>query len=294
MGEWSGMGSYSEEKFPVGTGYHTFKWIYQKNSSGFSGSDAAWIDFIIMPPRMTLTCYAGPDAIVCTGDDFQCHGNATDWDEILWTTSGTGTFDDPTILEPVYIPSTDDITNGVVELTITATNAEGSADDEMMLSIIDVPVVPEMPNGPDYIDLMVTTESDYTVIAAPYASEYAWQIDPMEAGTISGNTVTATVQWDLSYLGNAMISVKSINDCGESDFSEEFEVTVDNTTGILENVEDLRVTIFPNPSSGNMSIRCQIPDAGYLIMDLFEITGKRIDRLVAVSYTHLTLPTTPY
>jgi len=254
MGDWSGIGSYAEEKYRVETGNHTFRWVYEKNSTGSSGSDAAWVDFIIMPPRMTLTCYAGQDADICAGDDYQCHGGATDWDEILWTTSGTGTFDDPSILEPVYTPSADDIDNGSVELTITAENAEASADDEMMLTIMDEPVVPESPEGPDYIDLMVTTSSDYTVSAVPHSSEYSWQIDPLEAGTISGNSTTGNVQWNLSYLGTAMISVKAINDCGESDYSEEYQVMVDNTTGIHELIDGIEVHIFPNPSKGTFII----------------------------------------
>ena len=250
VGDWSGIESYAEHKFPVGTGFHTFKWVYQKNPSGSSGSDAAWIDFIIMPPRMTLTCYAGPDATICADEDHQCHGNATDWDEILWASSGTGAFDDPTILEPVYTPSWEDIANGSVQLTIIASNAEGEANDEMMLSIIDLPTIPEMPDGPDYVDLMVITGSDYTVAEVTVANEYAWFIDPLEAGTISGNTTTGNVQWNLSYLGTAMISVKAINDCGESDYSEEYQVTVDNTTGIYEMGNGLEVKIYPNPSKG--------------------------------------------
>ncbi len=254
MGNWSGIGSYAEEKYRVETGTHTFKWVYQKNSSGSSGSDAAWIDFIIMPPRMTLTCYAGPDASICAGDEYQCHGAATDWDEILWTSSGTGTFDDPTILEPVYTPSADDIANGSVELTITVENTDGTADDEMMLAILDVPAVPETPDGPDYVDLMVTTSSDYTIATVPYANEYSWHIDPLEAGTISGNTNTGNVQWNLSYLGSAMISVMAINDCGDSEYSEEYQVTVDNTTGIHELVDGIDVHIYPNPSMGTFMI----------------------------------------
>ena len=33
------------------------------------------------------------------------------------------------------------------------------------------------------------------------------------------------------------------------------------------------VYLFPNPSSGNVSIRCRMPDAGYLIIDVYSISG---------------------
>jgi hypothetical protein len=222
---------------------------------------------------MTLTCYAGPDASVCAGEDFSCHGEATDWESILWTSSGTGTFDDPTILEPVYTPSAEDITNGMVELIITVENSEGTADDELMLTIMDTPAAPDVPNGPDYIDLMIISASDYTVASVPDASEYTWQIDPLEAGTISGHTTTGNVQWNMSYLGTATISVKASNECGESDYSEGYQVTVDNTTAIHELVDGMDMRIYPNPSNGTFVLDLNSEESQRLDIKVFNTIG---------------------
>jgi hypothetical protein len=40
---------------------------------------------------------------------------------ITWTTSGDGVFNDATLLTPIYTPGANDIANGTVDLTITAT-----------------------------------------------------------------------------------------------------------------------------------------------------------------------------
>ncbi|MBN2461898.1 MAG: hypothetical protein JXB60_09865, partial [Candidatus Cloacimonetes bacterium] len=51
MGAWSGEQGWSGESYPVDTGEHTFKWVYEKDGSVSSGSDCGWIDYIIFPPN---------------------------------------------------------------------------------------------------------------------------------------------------------------------------------------------------------------------------------------------------
>ena len=48
--QWSGSIDWTEYSCPVSLGMHTFKWEYSKDSSVSSGSDCAWIDYIIFPP----------------------------------------------------------------------------------------------------------------------------------------------------------------------------------------------------------------------------------------------------
>ncbi|MEA3480084.1 MAG: T9SS type A sorting domain-containing protein, partial [Bacteroidota bacterium] len=282
LADWSGTTSgWKRQAFAVTPGWHTFKWVYQKNASGSIGEDCAWLDYIIIPSIMTLTCYAGPDDDICMDETYTCSGEATDWVSVTWETGGTGTFNDSTILNPIYTPSQEDLDNGSVMLSLIAFDDEGqSVDDEMILSFIDEPEVPDQPSGPDYVDLRITTSSDYTIPVVPYAIDYSWQIDPLEAGTISSNTSTGNVIWSPTYLGTAMISVKAMNECGESDYSEAFEVTVDNTVGLPEIPENLDLLIYPNPCSGTAKIRYRIQDAGYRMIGLFSIEGRKIRELV--------------
>lgn len=52
--QWSGEYDWTEESYPVLAGVKTFKWVYFKDGSVSSGSDCAWIDYIILPPIATI------------------------------------------------------------------------------------------------------------------------------------------------------------------------------------------------------------------------------------------------
>ena len=48
--QWAGELGWAEVFFPVSSGTHEFKWVYEKDVYVSSGSDCAWIDYIIFPP----------------------------------------------------------------------------------------------------------------------------------------------------------------------------------------------------------------------------------------------------
>jgi len=50
MEAWSGEVGWNQGSYPVTSGEHTFRWVYEKDGSVDSGSDAAWIDYILFPP----------------------------------------------------------------------------------------------------------------------------------------------------------------------------------------------------------------------------------------------------
>ncbi len=74
----------------------------------------------IKPPVIS----AGPDLTKC-GERFQISGSSAEsgtYSRLLWTSSGTGRFEDATVPNPFYIPSVLDIQNGLpITLTLTAT-----------------------------------------------------------------------------------------------------------------------------------------------------------------------------
>jgi len=49
VAQWSGTQEWSRVAFPVTQGFKTFKWEYMKDGSSSSGSDCAWIDYIVFP-----------------------------------------------------------------------------------------------------------------------------------------------------------------------------------------------------------------------------------------------------
>ncbi|MBK6965522.1 MAG: hypothetical protein IPH20_16745 [Bacteroidales bacterium] len=95
-------------------------------------------DAMVLTINPQATVNAGVDATICEGSTYTLTtATATDATSLLWTSSGTGTFDDATILAATYTPSPADITAGSVTLTLTAQSAAPcvEATDAMVLSI---------------------------------------------------------------------------------------------------------------------------------------------------------------
>ena len=72
---WAGTTDvWSLVKFPVSAGTHTFRWGYSKDGSVTSGSDCAWIDYIVFPGGWSI-----PNAInkveLTNKVDFNCYPN---------------------------------------------------------------------------------------------------------------------------------------------------------------------------------------------------------------------------
>lgn len=66
--------------------------------------------------------FAGVNDTLCWDETvYMDDPTASNYASLLWTTSGTGTFDDDTLLNPTYNPSDADNTAGSVTLTLTAT-----------------------------------------------------------------------------------------------------------------------------------------------------------------------------
>ncbi|MBN1338771.1 MAG: hypothetical protein JXA03_05570 [Bacteroidales bacterium] len=144
MGQWSGNQAWQKVTFPVSQGNHNFRFIYDKDTYVSSGSDCAWIDFIELPTPLETASNAGPDDVSCGESPFSCSGSATYYNTVAWSTSGSGTFDNPGLLSPVYTPHQDDVQNGSVNLILTVTGPDGTKSDQMTLSL----VLPATVNAP--------------------------------------------------------------------------------------------------------------------------------------------------
>jgi hypothetical protein len=107
-------------------------------------------DNVSISGSLTLTdctsCYpsvnAGIDNTICAGDSYLIENStAANYDTIIWSTSGTGTFSDATAVSPTYFATTADSDSGSVTLTLTATNnsCEDPQEviDTMVLTITD-------------------------------------------------------------------------------------------------------------------------------------------------------------
>jgi len=91
--------------------------------------------------------------------------------------------------------------------------------------IIYPPEEGETPSGPTEQCNNLENVS-YTSEEIDGASAYAWSLTPSAAGTIAGNTTTATVNWNPDFSGTAQISVAGVNSCFTGPASDNLSVTV--------------------------------------------------------------------
>lgn len=72
---------------------------------------------------------AGAGGNICNGDNITVSGaSASNHAGLTWTSSGSGTFNDNSIIAPTYTPSAGDFTAGTVTLTLTAAGLATCAD----------------------------------------------------------------------------------------------------------------------------------------------------------------------
>jgi hypothetical protein len=172
---------------------------------------------------MILTIQPAPfvildnSATVCYFDTYPVqNATAENYSQLLWSTSGDGTFDDNSILSPVYTPGENDIAFGTVTLTLTVTGLIpcNEASGNTILHILHIPAQTEMPTGP--AELCENNENTiYTTTSVAGATSYQWILSASSAaGTVTGTDTVATVNWNSDFSGSAELTVQPQNDCG--------------------------------------------------------------------------------
>lgn len=216
--QWSGEQGWTKVSYPVTAGNHIFKWTYVKDSYQIGGSDCAWLDYIVLPAPLTTTAYAGSDATICSGETYICSGTATNYTSVSWTTSGTGTFSDATILNPVYTPSQADIDNGSVELTITVQGEGEPKTDNMRLTINAMPVIAMTETG------LVCENESYAVTETSVTNYFSIEWTTSGTGTFNDpnalNPVYTPSQEDIT-AGSAILTLTATGNapCGATEQS---------------------------------------------------------------------------
>ncbi|MBT3208519.1 MAG: hypothetical protein HN704_08480 [Bacteroidetes bacterium] len=63
LDHWAGELSWENVSFPISSGYHTLKWVYDKDGSVSTGSDCAYVDYIVFPPIVVPDIDIGVTAV---------------------------------------------------------------------------------------------------------------------------------------------------------------------------------------------------------------------------------------
>jgi hypothetical protein len=275
VGSWSGISQgWIREGFPVPPGSHSFMWVYEKDGAGSDGADCAWLDNIYLPAPLVTTIFAGKDAITCANGYFSCNPRATNVKTMLWSSTGDGEFSNPAIMYPIYTPGPTDIELGSTDLIFSIVDqSNNSLSDTLTLSFTTSPEIPVTASGAEEVDPWVEEYSWYATNHSALATMYNWTIEPEQAGTIVGFDTTAVVLWSNSYAGMAYIRVAAVNSCGQSDFSEPFEVFVNNPVAVLPADEQAGLSVFPNPANESVYLKFSAVKADKALIEIVNQSG---------------------
>jgi hypothetical protein len=165
---------------------------------------------------------------------------AENFDSVNWISFGDGTFNDPSVVNPLYTPGPEDISNGSVRLKIIAYGANGSSPAFMDLTILESPAV-DISVLPD--DTICSWQTVYLYSNAAGAQTYLWT---------PGNFTTADITADLSTVGTPgsywfkLIAINLFN-CSVRD---SVLIHFKDCLGIEEIGQAFTSEIYPVPNNG--------------------------------------------
>ncbi|MEO0038087.1 MAG: hypothetical protein RIQ59_1298, partial [Bacteroidota bacterium] len=179
---------YTPSAADIAAGTVTLTMTVTSSGVGSCPANAPVSDTIVLAIATPPTADAGLTTDeVCAGSNYTLSGSAAHG-SILWTTTGNGTFSDDTIASPVYTPSSDDIANGSVTLTLTVTGTGGCSvvSDSIQLAFATAPTVDAGPSNDE-----ICSDSTYTTNAtATVGAQLVWSTSG--TGTFAnGNTLDA-------------------------------------------------------------------------------------------------------
>ncbi|MEE4178557.1 MAG: S8 family serine peptidase [Bacteroides sp.] len=260
LDRWSGNQDWEKFSYAVVEGVHTFQWVYVKDYSVSSGADAAWIDNIEMPATIHTVAFAGFDSEQCGSEPFLLEGFASQYEEVLWITSGDGTFEDPAMVETTYTPGTQDIMAGQVTLTLQALRGdEVKAEHSMVLSLMPSP---EVDLGEDFT--LCVNHLDLLNAGTGYSS-YLWS---------NGETKPHLWVTNEEFGPETTIWVEVTNAYGcttRDTVVVTFDACLD--ADLPESTED-GLVIYPNPASSKVNVSFFNPDATPAFIRIIDQRGQ--------------------
>jgi len=203
-------------------GTYTFEWLI---TNGVCQPNADAVNIIV---SNAVVADAGTDLSTCESAPVQISGSSVqNYASLLWTSSGDGTFNDPTLIEPVYTPGSSDLTTGTAKLILNADGITPCADgsDFALLTISKKPLVSA---GPDE----VTCAGNSKTISLATASDYSnlqWSITPVSSGTLlNAETINPTFTPAAGFSGTATLtlSAQGLGSCSTSVPTDQMNIEV--------------------------------------------------------------------
>jgi hypothetical protein len=250
-GEWSGEIGWTYWMIQIPSGNHILEWRYSKDTRQSSGCDVAWIDDIYLPINGNVFADAGQDAFVCRGESFTLSGYAENFTSVKWTSSGSGTFKEPSALKTTYIPNDNDYKNTKISVTLTVYNEYTFTSVNSNIEMNFTPSPAELEKLND--TTLLAGEEIILDATSNEIQSYLWLPSYSTSPTL-------TLRADEMESGSHKIrlQVNCINGCT---FEKEVTITfIDNSD--KDNNNNLGLDIYPNPCNDyiNVSVTTNMPE----------------------------------
>ena len=208
---------------------------------------------VIITNCLNATANAGENTTVCENQTYELtEATASNYESLLWTTNGDGTFDDPTILHPVYTPGEEDINTGYVFVCLEAFATPPCSNDFSCMKITLEPL-PDIFAGED--DTICADNSGYQLNGSvENAVQYFWYT-PNGSGEFDDFNLLNPVYTpsDQDYLlGQVTLCLSAI--------------PTSPCTGVYEDCMNLSFYTLPDVTCPDMMETCENAEA-------FELTG---------------------
>ena len=219
------------------------------------------------------------DPVICQGDTTYLSVSLTGtgpW-EVLVSFGGLQMTFNPVKPNMENIPVFPTADMEILIMTLSdATGCENTGFDPVNITVLTPPAAPATPAGPDYVDIYISTQSEYLTTGSPMAETYYWSLEPESAGTltIDEDGLNCTVDWVSTYTGQAELKVQGNNDCGIGIYSQALIISVGNSFGIDDNTTGVGIALYPNPNSGLFHIELMTDQKIRTTVRIFNAAGE--------------------
>jgi hypothetical protein len=266
--------------YNVEPGNHTIEWKFSRGLNSSSTDDAAWLDDISLPVHEALFVEPGAGGFVCQGDSYTPESQAGNYNSILWTSDGDGSFNDKNLLKPEYLPGPEDIKNGSVLLSMQVNGFDG-CDGNLTSVLIYPSPLPEIYFPTDTI--------------ASFNTPLVLDASSVDAGSwlwLPGNETTPIITVDTIGLDRGskteILQIKSSNGCmAQKMIRIHFPASADVPA----------FNVYPNPCTDFFTIE---PEMGAAMLDRVslynskgEIVWQKADAIEIIDHRDFLLPDLP-
>ncbi len=239
-----------------------------------SNNWATWISSFDFGPPLEPVIELVDNDTICEYSYYNASASATYQQSVLWETSGDGIFNNPTSLNTTYAHGPTDLTNGEVQLKVTAVGygSGQEAADSLLLHIN------EKPDADAGNDTLICVD-DFLPLEATVinASGVLWETDG--DGTFENDTLATSIYYPgpndiLEGTVELTLNAHPIAPCEEGD-SDELILSIDECTGIdRADTEAARVEIIPNPASSQFTYNISGLKQGSTKVSILNLNGQ--------------------